>query len=162
VGFYTDAHNLVHGYEYNINTNAYSPVVDPNAPNTPLTADAINDHNDIAGAYPNPVSGATDGFLLSHGQFTDLSVPGSSSTIALGINNYDEVVGVFVPSSDGNAMEGFTWTPQHGFTVVNDPNGVNNGNLTTTINGVNDFGQVVGFYVDANNNTDGFLATPQQ
>ena len=30
---------------------------------------------------------------------------------------------------------------------------------TTTINGVNDKGDPVGFYVDANGNTDGFLAT---
>jgi hypothetical protein len=32
---------------------------------------------------------------------------------------------------------------------------------TTTINGVNDRGDLVGFYVDANGNTDGFLAAPQ-
>jgi CHRD domain len=37
---------------------------------------------------------------------------------------------------------------------------MNDGNLTTTINGVNDRGQLVGFYVDANGNTDGFLANP--
>ena len=54
-------------------------------------------------------------------------------------------------------MHGFTWTPRHGFTTVDDPHGVG----TTTINGVNDFGQLVGFYVDGNGNTDGFLATPQ-
>jgi hypothetical protein len=33
---------------------------------------------------------------------------------------------------------------------------------TTTVNGVNDFGQLVGCYVDANGNTDGFLATSQR
>jgi hypothetical protein len=160
VGFYTDANNNNHGYEYNINTNRYSSVVDPNAPTASLTAAAINDNGDVAGAYTNPATGSTDGFLLRHGQFTDLSVPGSSSTMALGVNSFDEVVGVFVPSSDSNALEGFTWTPQHGFTTVNDPNGVNDGNLTTTINGVNDKGQLVGFYVDAAGNTDGFIANP--
>jgi hypothetical protein len=160
VGFYTDANNTNHGYEYNINTGQYSSVVDPNSPSASLTAAAINDNGDVAGVYTNPANGNTDGFLLRHGQFTDLSVPGSSSTMALGVNNSDEVVGVFVPTSDSNALEGFTWTPQHGFTTVNDPKGVNDGNLTTTINGVNDKGQLVGFYVDANGNTDGFLATP--
>ncbi len=160
VGFYTDVNGNNHGYEYNINDNTYSSVVDPNAPTASLTAAAINDRGDVAGVYTNPANGNTDGFLLSHGRFTDLSVPGSSSTMALGVNNFDEVVGVFVPSSDANALEGFTWTPQHGFTTVNDPNGMNDGNLTTTINGVNDFGQVVGFYVDAYGNTDGFTATP--
>jgi len=158
VGFYTDANGNNHGYEYNILTNRYSSVVDPGAPSASLTAAAINDHGDVAGIYTNPANGNTDGFLLSHGRLTDLSVPGSSSTMALGVNNLDEVVGVFVPSSNANALEGFTWTPQHGFTTVNDPNGA----TATTINGVNDFGQLVGFYVDANGNTDGFLATPQR
>jgi hypothetical protein len=158
VGFYTDANGNNHGYEYNILANRYSSVVDPGAPSASLTAAAINDHGDVAGIYTNPANGNTDGFLLSHGRLTDLSVPGSSSTMALGVNNLDEVVGVFVPSSNANALEGFTWTPQHGFTTVNDPNGA----TATTINGVNDFGQLVGFYVDANGNTDGFLATPQR
>jgi hypothetical protein len=157
VGFYTDANGNNHGYEYNIATTRYSTVVDPNAPSASLTAAGINDHGDVAGIYTNPADGNTDGFLLSHGHFTDLAVPGSSSTMALGVNNSDEVVGVYVPSTDANALDGFTWTPQHGFRTIDDPHGMG----TTTINGVNDFGQLVGFYVDANGNTDGFLATPQ-
>ena len=160
VGFYTDANGNNHGYEYNINTGRYSSIVDPGAPTASLTAAAINDLGNVAGIYTNPATGNTDGFLLSHGHLTDLSVPGSSSTSALGVNNLDEVVGVFVPSSNSNALEGFTWTPQHGFTTVNDPHGLDDGNLTTTNNGVNDRGQLVGFYVDANGNTDGFLANP--
>jgi hypothetical protein len=156
VGFWVDGQGNNHGYEYNINTGRFSSVVDPQDKGASLQATAINDRGDIAGNI------GSDGYLLSHGRLTDLSVPGSSSTMALGVNNYDEVVGVYVPSSDANALEGFTWTPQHGFTTVNDPNGMNDGNLTTTINGVNDFGQVVGFYVDANGNTDGFTATPQR
>jgi hypothetical protein len=165
VGFYntpSGSSTVSHGYKYNIRTRGYSSVVDPNAPTTSLTAAAINDRGDVAGFYTNPATGNTDGFLLKRGgQFIDLAVPGASSTSALGVNNRDEVVGVYVPSSDANALEGFTWTPRHGFTTVNDPKGVNNGNLTTTINGVNDFGQLVGFYVDGNGNTDGFLANPQ-
>ena len=158
VGFYTDANGNNHGYEYNVATTRFSSVVDPNAPSASLTAAAINAHGDVAGIYTNPANGNTDGFLLSHGHFPALSVPGSSSTMALGVNNSDEVVGVFVPSSNANALDGFTWTPQHGFRTVDDPHGIG----TTTINGVNDFGQLVGFYVDANGNTDGFLATPQR
>jgi hypothetical protein len=163
VGFYTDGQGVNHGYEYNIRTYRYSTVVDPYDPTTSLTAAAINDRGDVAGVYTNPATKATDGFLLTRGgHFINLTAPGASSTMALGVNNFDEVVGVFTPSSNANALEGFTWTPQHGFTVVNDPHGVNDGNLTTTINGVNDFGQLVGFYVDGNGNTDGFLATPRR
>jgi hypothetical protein len=157
VGFWTDGQGNNHGYKYNINTGRYSSVVDPQDTGASLQATAINDRGDIAGNI------GSDGYLLTRGgQFITLSAPGASSTMALGVNNYDEVVGVYVPSSDANALEGYTWTPQHGFTTVNDPKGVNDGNLTTTINGVNDFGQVVGFYVDANGNTDGFTATPQR
>jgi hypothetical protein len=155
VGFYTDANGNNHGYEYNILDHRYSTVTDPGAPGASLTAAAINDRGNVAGFYTNPGSGSTDGFLLSHGQFIDLAVPGASSTMALGVNNFDEVVGTYTDAA-GN-MHGFTWTPQHGFTTVDDPNGAG----TTTINGVNDFGQLAGFYVDGNGNTDGFLGTPQ-
>lgn len=79
--------------------------------------------------------------------------------MALGLNIRDEVVGTYTVGSGSSAvMHGFTWTPQRGFSTVDDPHGVG----TTTINGVNDFGQLVGFYVDANGNTDGFLASPQR
>ena len=54
----------------------------------------------------------------------------------------------------------------HGFVVSNpltqakwqsidDPNGIG----TTVVNGINDKGDLVGFYVDAAGNTDGFLAS---
>jgi YD repeat-containing protein len=158
VGFYTDANGNNHGYEYNIGDGRFSTVTDPAAPGTSLTAAAINDRGDVAGVYTNPSSGNTDGFLKTHGQFIDLAVPGASSTMALGVNNSDEVVGVYTPSDNSQALDGFIWTPQHGFTTLDDPHGIG----TTTINGVNDLGQVVGFYVDAAGNTDGFVATPQR
>jgi hypothetical protein len=159
VGFYTDGQGNNHGYEYNINTGRYSTVTDQGAPGASLTAAAINDRGDVAGFYTNPSTGDTDGFIkLGNRTFIDLSVPGASATTALGVNNYDEVVGTYTVGSGSSAvMHGFTWTPQHGFRTVDDPHGVG----TTTINGVNDFGQLVGFYVDANGNTDGFLAAPQ-
>src|SRR5580704_6794810 len=159
VGFYTDANGTNHGYEYNIADNTYSTVTYNGVPGTSLTAAAINNRGDVAGFYTNPGSGNTDGFIKFGNQtFIDLSVPGASSTMALGVNGSDEVVGVYTPSDNSQALDGFTWTPQHGFSTVDDPNGIG----TTTINGVNDLGQVVGFYVDANGNTDGFVATPRR
>ena len=77
-------------------------------------------------------------------------------TQALGINDSDEVVGVYQVGSGSNATHGFTWTKQHGFNTIDDPHGKG----TTTINGVNGKGQLVGFYVDRKGNTDGMLATP--
>jgi hypothetical protein len=153
VGFYTDANGNNHGYEYNIRTSRFSSVVDPNAPGASLTAAAINDFGDVAGVYTNPANGNTDGFLLRHGHFTDLAVPGAASTQALGVNIRDEVVGVWTDA--GGNMHGFTWTPGGGFHSVDDPQGQG----TTTINGVNDFGQLVGFYT-VGTITHGFVASP--
>jgi len=155
VGFWTDAAGNTHGYEYNIRTGRFSSVTDPNAPGASLTAAAINNDGAIAGFYANQ-SGVTDGFLKTGHRFIDLAVPGASSTMALGVNDHDEVVGVYTDGSGSDAaMHGFTWTPQHGFTTVDDPHGIG----TTTINGVNDAGDLVGFYTDAAGNTDGLLAT---
>jgi len=157
VGFYTDANGNNHGYEYDINTNTYRSIVDPNSPGASLTAAAVNDLGQVAGFYTNPATGNTDGFLLSHGTLTDLAVTGASATMALGVNNLGEVVGTYTVGSGSSAvMHGFTWTARHGFTTVDDPHGIG----TTTINGVNDRGQLVGFYVDSAGNTDGLLATP--
>ena len=156
VGFWTDANGNNHGYKVNIKTMRFSVVTDPNAPSASLTAAAINSGGDIAGFYTSPATGSTDGFLKHHGKVIDLAVPGASSTMALGVNDHDEVVGVYtVGSGSDAAMHGFTWTRDRGFTSFDDPHGMG----TTTINGVNNAGDLVGFYVDANGNTDGFLAT---
>jgi hypothetical protein len=158
VGFYTDGQGTNHGYEYNALTGQFRSVVDPRDPGLSLTAAAINDFGDVAGAYTT-AAGTTDGFLLTHHgrKFIDLAVPGASSTMALGVNIRDEVVGTYTDGSGSSAtMHGFTWTPWAGFTTIDNPHGIG----TTTINGVNDRGQLVGFYVDAAGNTDGFLAIP--
>ena len=107
--------------------------------------------------HVNPTTGNTDGLLLTHtGQFFDVAVSGAFSTMALGVNDHDEVVGVTTPNSNLAELDGITWTPTGGFTTVDDPDGVG----TTTINGVNNVADLVGFYVDSNGNTDGMLAAP--
>jgi hypothetical protein len=63
---------------------------------------------------------------------------------------------VGVETDAANNMHGVTYNDQtHIWTVLNDPNGIG----TTTFNGVNDLGQIVGFYVDGNGNTIGLLAS---
>jgi hypothetical protein len=57
-------------------------------------------------------------------------------------------------------MHGFVYDEvTQTYQSIDDPNGIG----TTAINGINDNGQLVGFYVDANNNTDGLVtsATPE-
>ena len=155
VGFYTDAAGNNHGYIYSINDHVFHRVRLTGATST--TATAINGHADIAG-FSTDAAGATDGFLLRDGDRTTLAFPGASMTQALGVNDSDEVVGVYQTGTGNNARtHGFTWTSRDGFRTVDDPSGVG----ATTVNGVNDAGDLVGFYTDAAGNTDGMLATPQ-
>jgi hypothetical protein len=154
VGFYTDSHGKAHGYRYNIATKKFSVVA---VSGVSVVAAAINSGGDVAGFFTS-FKGATDGFLLpAAGPVTVLSVPGASLTEALGVNGSGEVVGAYrVGSGAGASTHGFTWTKQHGFTTVDDPAAAG----ATTINGVNNAGDLVGFYVDQSGNTDGLLATP--
>ena len=162
VGFYNDANGNTHAYAFNIRRNVFEELT-PSGITNP-TAAGINNHGDIAGFGTDSTGDSSNGqvvaFLLRRdGHVRVLSVPGSSMTQALGINDNDEVVGVYqVGTGDNAVMHGFTWTPQRGFQTVDDPHGVG----TTTINGVNDQGKLVGFYTDANGNTDGLLAIPAQ
>jgi hypothetical protein len=158
VGSYNDGNGDTHAYTFDIRRNQFNQVT-PNGIMNPTGA-AINNNGEIAGFGTDNTgdasNGNTVGFLLRRsGRVAVLSVPGSTSTQALGINDRDEVVGVYTDSMSN--MHGFTWTPWGGFqTLVDDPSAVG----SSTINGVNDQGQLVGFYSDMQNNTHGFLATP--
>jgi len=56
----------------------------------------------------------------------------------------------------GNTPHGVIYnSANEAFTIVNDPAGVNG----TTLNGINDKGQIVGFYTDGGTNTHGILVT---
>jgi hypothetical protein len=160
VGFYTDANGNNHAYTFDINRNQYNEIT-PSGITSP-TAAGINNHGDIAGFGTDSTSdssaGQVVGYLLRRdGRVTILNVPGSSMTQALGVNDDNEVVGVYQVGTGSSAVtHGFTWTQWGGFQTVDDPHGIG----ATTINGVNDKGELVGFYTDGAGNTDGLLAMP--
>jgi hypothetical protein len=162
VGFYNDANGNTHAYSFDINRNSFNEIT-PSGISNP-TAAGINNHGDIAGFGTDMTNDSSNGQVVAYllrrdGRVTVLSVPGSSMTQALGINDNDEVVGVYQVGTGSNAVtHGFTWTPSGGFQAVDDPHGIG----ATTINGVNDNGDLVGFYTDAAGNTDGLLAMAQQ
>jgi|HubBroStandDraft_6_1064221.scaffolds.fasta_scaffold595329_1 hypothetical protein len=86
------------------------------------------------------------------GHFTSLDFPGGSSTQAFGLNNMNHVVGVYFDGA--GVMHGFVYNMiGNKWESIDDPNGVG----STFINGINDKGQAVGFYVAENGNTDGML-----
>jgi hypothetical protein len=154
VGYFADSpgFTLDHAYIYDANGGVFLQIVIPLAVNG-SQATGINDQQEVCGFYIDSGMG-THGFVLNFGTLTTLNFPGASSTQALGLNDQGQVVGVYTV---GAAMHGFVYNSKHGhFYSVDDPNGVG----TTTINGINNFGQIVGFYVDSMKNTDGFIGTP--
>jgi hypothetical protein len=162
VGFYNDSAGNAHGYTYNVSTKVFTPVTLPASWGaTSETATAINNGGWIAGFYTNP-SGNVLGFLDENGTFVSLSAPkgNGTNTSFFGLNNKGEVVGSYVNASGTNGLVynwlTNTWTtvdnPHQSFTPAFGVSG-------TTINGVNDLGQLVGFYSDGTH-VNGMLATP--
>jgi hypothetical protein len=161
VGFYNDGAGNSHGYWYDIGSGNFHPIRVPSDV-TSDTAAGVNDHRDIAG-FATTSDGTEEGFLIANGSFNPIMYPGASSTQALGVNNSDEVVGVYTMGTGDNAqMFGFSLTNRRSsgatnttpvFQTISDPNGQG----TTTVNGISSCGNIVGFYVDAAGNTDGML-----
>jgi len=152
VGFYTGNKGNAHGYTYNIASHRFHSIKIHGA--TSVTPSGINNNGDITGFFTG-AGGVTKAFLLrSNGKLVTLAFPHASSTMGFGVNDSREVVGTYMTGSGDNAKSfGFTWTSHAGFAAVNDPLGPG----ATTINGVNNAGDIVGFYTDAAGNTDGFL-----
>jgi hypothetical protein len=152
VGFYNDATGDSHGYTYDIATGAFSADINDPAAVSTVSA-AINDRGGIAGFYTDS-GGTVHGFLDSHGQFTTIDAPGATTTELLGLNDHGEAVGEAVV---GGVTHGLIYDARTGeFTMLDDPNAAG----FTLFNGLNDRGDVVGFYSDAAGNTHGLLATP--
>jgi hypothetical protein len=110
-------------------------------------AQGINSLGAIVGDYYTSLAGhPRDGYILSGSTFTDLSVPGSTSTHARGITDSGEVAGWTVI---GGVTEGFLWNSGV-FTFVNDPNAA--GGQGTVFEGINNHGIVSGEWNDASGN----------
>jgi hypothetical protein len=138
-----------------------------------VSANSINNAGQIVGSYYG--NGTLNGFLDSGGVFTSINFPGSSSSDALHIDNSGATTGVFDGSGiftlsngvysqvsatspfelDAEGANDLGWivgtTGGHGFVLVD-------GNVTyvdfpgatqTVATGVDDFGDIVGYYDDA-------------
>ncbi len=160
VGVYTNSANHNRGYVYNIHTRKFNRVLKPGAPQgltgPSLTATGINNFGTISGFY---VSGSKTVSFIKYGKhFITFSRKGAAMTQAFGINDSNVVAGAYTVGTGTSAKSyGFTWTKAHGFKTVNDPHGIG----STIINGLNDRGELVGFYTDSKGHTDGFLARPR-
>jgi hypothetical protein len=158
VGFYLDMFGTAHGYTYDIKTGKFSANIDdPNAnsgePGGTVTA-AINNKGEIVGFYTD-ASNVIHGFVDNHGVFTTVNAPGATETELLGLNDHGIAVGFDVVN---NVTHGIIYNTKTGaFIQLDDPNA--SGGFTL-FNGINDKGDIVGFYTDAAGNTHGLLASP--
>ena len=153
VGFWTDAQGNNHGFTYEVGSKSFDAVNIGGFASTTTTA--INNEGHIAGFVAN---GGADISFIKEGNAIDwlIGPKGAVSTMALGINNEDQVVGSFTDAS--GAMHGFLFDEQSKtYATIDDPNGVKGPTAMTVLNGINDKGQVVGFYLDKAGNTDGML-----
>ncbi len=156
VGFYTTSTGANQAYIFNISTNSFASVTP--AGSTSSTAAGINNAGNIAGFAT--VGGNTEGFYLAGGKTTEFEVPGSTNTGFFGLNNNGLAVGYYF---DVNGLShGLIYNTANGsWSTVDDPNASANsafGVNGTTINGINDLGQLVGFYSDGTH-VNGLLAT---
>ena len=153
VGDYIDTAGVRHGF---VDTAGTFTTIDfPGSVDTTVTD--INANGDMVGRWQDETIGSgggagegrQHGFLLQGGVFTSLDYPKADLTMAFGINQSGEVVGVFQTNIGGN--NGFTY--QGGvFTPLNAPLAT-----ATTLFGVNDSGEISGSYRDADDTDHGLL-----
>ena len=91
--------------------------------------------------------------------YAPIDVPGASATVARGINNSGEIVGFYQTAACSNYDLNVPNCPTLGFKYVNStyttlmvPN-----STATAVNGVNDLGDIVGFYTNADGSRHGFI-----
>jgi uncharacterized membrane protein len=173
VGTYYDSHAFQHGF---LLSGGVYTTIDAFGSSTDLHG--ISASGQIVGTFYDTKSGA---FLLSGGTFTQLPVAGLM-TAAYGINASGQIVGA---SYDGRQYRGFLLSGASVTTLIffdfayriNDAGDIvgdrfllsSDGRLTgiyppneflTFAEGINNLGQVAGWYLDHSGAYHGFLATP--
>ncbi|HEX4168226.1 MAG TPA: PEP-CTERM sorting domain-containing protein [Bryobacteraceae bacterium] len=157
-GFYVNSNGNAQAYVYNISAKTFTAINPTGA--TASTAAGVNNAGDVAGFLTN-ASGNTEAFYFNGSTFTEFEAPGSTNTGFFGLNNKGIAVGYYV---DANGItNGLVYNVlTNAWSTVNDPNGSSSPAFAvtgTTINGINDAGQLVGFFSDGTH-VNGLLATP--
>jgi len=154
VGYYStkaDGTGPDHAYIYDENGSVFELLKIPGSASAQATG--INKSGNACGFFVDS-KGVNHGWVLTGGDFDILNVPGSTGTQALSLNNKGQVVGSYTDSA-GNS-HGFVYDERtKAFQPADDPDGVG----TTVVNGINDHGDLVGFFGTAPINS-GFVATP--
>jgi len=152
-------------FKYDIAANTYTDItITDSVTNGNALVTGINNNGWLVGSYDANVTGHNEGFLYDGSTFTTITAPNadaaSDGTFVTGINNLGLIVGYFRDANyyaHGFVYDGVTKTFLN--TQVDNPN-ASGSNHYTDLRGINDLGQVVGTYLDANSTTHGFIATP--
>ena len=165
-------------------TGNLTTLADPLAPAVGDTiAEGINNAGQIFGYYTSPTTvgimgsyygGTSEGFLytISTGTYTEVAEPNASgNTYAVAINNLGQIVGTYADAS--NNVLTFLYDPASGsYTDLTSPaDSVFGpaGAVFSEVTGINDSGQIVGYYTDGQTQSYygndfyiyyGFIATP--
>jgi len=159
-----------HGFLYA--DGSFSTIDAPGA--TATQALGINDLGQVVGTFTD--ARGEHGFIYQGGTFTTIDVPGATATSASGINNASETVGTYTDIN--SAARGFRYAgdvfsdvPKLLSVGINDAGQMVGGGAFSTIEvpgavgktyptGIDNAGQIAGFYFDAAGLVHGFLAIP--
>jgi hypothetical protein len=146
VGVYVDFSGIQRGFVRFRHGDYSDPLVDPNDDGGITQGRGINRTSTICGDFTN--AGIYHGFFTAGKDFHDYDVPGSSWTIALGINNAGDFCGSDIPSSG----------VQSGYVNINGviSEFVIPGASNTLAYSINSSNQAAGYYIDGSGFTHGF------
>jgi uncharacterized membrane protein len=114
------------------------------------TGYGISDTGDVVGVEIGE-DGIPHGYLLSNGQFSLIDFPGAVKSFATMTLRHGVIVGNYSNSLDEGTGSGFIWSGGR-FSSINFHTAV-----LTWISGINERGELSGFYLDANSNQHGFI-----
>jgi uncharacterized membrane protein len=135
-------------HAFKVQNGVFKQVTIPGFPNASAVAEGVNDLGDIVGQFNG--NGGNFGFLLHNGKLTTISFPGAQGgTLPVSINNAGVVVGTYLLFSD-DIPHGFIWKNGN-FTNLTAPGGA-----SATPTKINNNGDIVGSFVDANGIQHGF------
>jgi hypothetical protein len=175
VGQYTDAAGLMPGF-IRAGDRTTIRIDAPSGPDT-VNAQGVNNRGLVVGFYVG-TDGQDHGFVANqrdarNGQLTATAVadpvipnvpgePGATFVFSqvLAVNDQGIAVGYYGDST--TSQHGFLYNTHTGrYTFLDDPNeAFHNGVEVTQITGINDAGEITGFYSDANGVFHSFVATP--
>ena len=132
--------------------NNFSPENFPGAAQTMVTG--INQNGDTVGIYVDTL-GNTHGFTKIGGTFTTVDDPASAVfNQGLGINNSDATVGYYAPTQAGTTGQ-IAYSQAGG--VFTNINALLPSNANSQAVGIDNAGDIVGFYMSPSGNSIGFL-----